>query len=179
MIRLWGQAQYSIHTGKLSGYELFLREQKEENGPWALPADFSKIDPELMASLLAETMKTLPDGLQLIAFNLDQTQFIDPRYYDLLVALIDVAPDNLILELTERHGDEAQKVEVGDLVKAAKKYAAAGLVVCLDDVGTGENVEELVSALDPYVREYKYALQNVRGTMPFDQITREIINSFD
>lgn len=46
------------------------------------------------------------------------------------------------------------------LVSAARTYQEAGLWVCIDDVGTGDNQLSLVQALSPYVQEYKFALQN-------------------
>lgn len=174
MIRLWGQTQYSIKNGNLSGFELFLREQDRVDGPWRVPEDFSQIKPELMACLLAETIKTLPEGLEFVSFNLDEIQFIDARYFDLLSEVQSKIGSHLIIELTERPGGKHEPVDIKRLVEAAARYRDSGLVVCLDDVGTGENVSALVTALDPYVHEYKYALQNVRGVLPIEQIAAEV-----
>lgn len=160
MIRLWGQAQFSLATKRLSGYELFLREQTL--GGWRLPANIASIAPAEMTTLLAQTLATMPTGLDFVAFNLDQTQFIDADYLDLLRQVAATLPFRLGIELTEHHGDEAKTVTLASLVAAARRFAAAGFVVCLDDVGTGENTAALADALDPYVSEYKFALQNLR-----------------
>lgn len=174
MIRLWGQAQFSIKTKKLSGYELFLREQKLPGGPWRLPDNISLIDPAQMSALLNETLAAMPDGLEFVAFNLDQSQFVQPEYLQLLQDVKRTLPFKLGIELTERHGDDTKAVALADLITSAKAYQGAGLLVCLDDVGTGENVGDLVEALDPYVSEYKYAIQNVRKTQPQAQIAAEV-----
>lgn len=174
MIRLWGQAQFSIHSHKLAGYELFLREQQRPGGPWRLPENISGIAPAKMTTLLAQTMATMPASLECVTFNLDQSQFIQTPYLAQLRALKATLPFRLGIELTERHGDESVPVTVADLVAAARGYHDAGLTVCLDDVGTGENLPELVQQLDPYVSEYKYAIQNVRNKLTPPQIEAEI-----
>ena len=165
MIRLWGQAQYSIENKQLSGYELLLREQKGPGDPWRLPQNIATIDPQLMIQLLEQTLSTLPAGLDFVAFNLDESQFIQGDYFNLLTELSKKIPFKLYIELTERLGAEDASVTLQQLVDAAERYQSAGLVVCLDDVGTGNNLRELVTALDPYVSEYKYALQNRRETI--------------
>ncbi|WP_125709713.1 EAL domain-containing protein [Lacticaseibacillus porcinae] len=174
MIRLFGQAQFSIANKKLSGYELFLREQKVPGGPWRLPENIAGIDPKLMTALLEQTLVALPAGLDFVAFNLDESQFVQSDYFDLLTHLAAELPFQLGIELTERHGDEAVEVTVDELIEAASHYQSSGLVVCLDDVGTGENVQSLVTALDPYVSEYKYALQNIRKQSTPEQLVSTV-----
>lgn len=174
MIRLWGQPEYAVATGKLAGYELFLREKPTADGQWQLPADFSKFSPGTMANLIGATLKTLPKDFELVSFNLDQEQFVDPAYTTLLVAVQAQLDYALVIELTERRGKGRQVIELSDLVAAAKQFQAAGLRVCLDDVGTGENQTALVDALDPFVSEYKYALQNVRGKLSLPEVAAEV-----
>ncbi|WP_461215439.1 EAL domain-containing protein [Lacticaseibacillus sp. GG6-2] len=174
MIRLWGQPKYDATSGKLAGYELFLREQQEANGRWLLPKDFSQFSPQTMANLIEATLETLPKDFELVSFNLDQEQFIDPAYVALLVALQDKLTYDLVIELTERRGTGNVPVDAQMLIAAAKRFEEVGLVVCLDDVGTGANTKALVSALDPYVAEYKFALQNVRGKLSVAEIVTAI-----
>lgn len=174
MIRLWGQPKYAAATGKLAGYELFLREKQDADGNWHLPEDFSKFSAKTMAHLIAATLKTLPKDFELVSFNLDQEQFIDPQYTDLLVRVQAQLDYALVIELTERRVHGTKTIALSDLVTAAKHFTEVGLRVCLDDVGTGENQAALVDALDPYVSEYKYALQNVRGKLPLAEIAAEV-----
>lgn len=112
--------------------------------------------------------------MDFVTFNLDETQFVQAEYVGLLANLKHSLPCTLGIELTERHGDDAVNVNQLALVAAAKRYHAAGWVLCLDDVGTGANVKQLVQALDPYVSEYKYAIQNVRHQLPAQQIFQEV-----
>ncbi|WP_407894309.1 EAL domain-containing protein [Lacticaseibacillus sp. N501-2] len=174
MIRLWGQPKYNATTGKLAGYELFLREKKSADGQWQLPEDFSQYSPVTTASLIGATLKTLPQDFELVSFNLDQEQIVDTHYIDLLVSVQAHLDYSLVIELTERRGHGAKTVDLDDLVAAAQRFQAAGLRVCLDDVGTGENQTPLVDALDPFVSEYKYALQNVRGKLSLAEICAEV-----
>ncbi|WP_125708290.1 EAL domain-containing protein [Lacticaseibacillus porcinae] len=174
MLRLWGQPKYVAATGKLAGYELFLREKQTTDGEWELPADFSQFSPNTMANLIGATLKTLPQDFQLVSFNLDQAQFIDTKYIDLLVAVQAQLDYALVIELTERRGHGSATIALSDLVAAAQRFQEAGLRVCLDDVGTGENQLPLVEALDPFVSEYKFALQNVRDQMSIAEIAAEV-----
>lgn len=174
MLRLWGQPKYAAATGKLAGYELFLREKQTDDGQWQLPNDFSKFSPSTMANLIGATLKTLPQDFELVSFNLDQEQFVDAHYIDVLVAVQAQLDYSLVIELTERRGHGTQAIELANLVDAAKHFQAAGLRVCLDDVGTGANQLALVDALDPYVSEYKYALQNVRGQLDLNQVVKDV-----
>jgi EAL domain-containing protein (putative c-di-GMP-specific phosphodiesterase class I) len=174
MIRLWGQPKYAAATGKLAGYELFLREKQTENGEWQLPADFSKFSPSTMANLIGATLKTLPQDFELVSFNLDQEQFIYEAYTTLLVAVQAQLDYALVIELTERRGIGRKTIQLDDLITAAQRFQAVGLRVCLDDVGTGENQTTLVDALDPYVSEYKYALQNVRGKLSLAEVAAQV-----
>lgn len=174
MIRFWGQSKFAPPNGKMIGYELFLREQKPGSSHWQVPHDFSRFTPEVMIGLMARTLPTLPDGLRLISFNLDQEQFVEPAYCRLTAELAKKLPYQLVVELTERRGHGSHPVAIADLEVAAKRFKQAGLTVCLDDVGTGENQQELVASLGPYVNEYKYALQNVRNKLSEAQIEAEI-----
>ncbi|KRK32578.1 EAL domain-containing protein [Loigolactobacillus bifermentans] len=174
MIRFFAQPKYSITTVKLVGYELFIREQATVGEDWRLPADFSQFKPQQIIHLLAETLKTFPQGLSCISFNLDQEQFVDLNYCRLLKTLQAQTPIRLYVELTERQGKGTASTTLQELVHAAQAYQQAGLAVCLDDVGTGTNQYELVRTMAAYTVEYKYALQNVRGRLPGDEIHTQI-----
>ncbi|KRM56294.1 EAL domain-containing protein [Lacticaseibacillus sharpeae] len=160
MIRFWGQDKYSQR--ELIGYELFLREYND--GQWRFPADFGKFTASEFAQTLVDTIGALPAGIQLVSINLDQPQFIDPQYIDQLGVAQRACPDTLIIvELTER----PYNVPIAQLVTAAAAYQDLGLWVCLDDVGTGANQVDLVEALAPHVKEYKFALQNFHNKRDF------------
>lgn len=174
MIRFFAQPKYSITTVKLIGYELFIRERAIVGEDWQLPADFSQFKPQQITQLLAATLKTFPQGLSCISVNLDQEQFVDLNYCRLLQALQAQTPIRLYVELTERQGNGTASTTLQNLVHAAQAYQQAGLAVCLDDVGTGMNQYELVRAMAAYTVEYKYALQNVRGQLPGDEIHTQI-----
>ncbi|WKF85101.1 EAL domain-containing protein [Lacticaseibacillus pantheris] len=174
MIRFWGQPKFSVPTGKLAGYELFLRERPTREGEWHLPADFGAFAVRDFDELLRATLATLPQDLQLVSLNLDQEQFVDPDYVAQLGRWHQSGGPQLIIELTERMGVGANQVTPVRLVEAARIYQEAGLRVCVDDVGTGANQPELVDVLDPVVTEYKYALQNVRGTVNVGVIRAQV-----
>ncbi|KRM10501.1 EAL domain-containing protein [Paucilactobacillus suebicus] len=160
MLRFLGQGKYSAR--ELIGYELFLRESVE--GQWQFPKDFGKFAPEDVASLLVSTIKSLPNTIQLVSLNLDQPQFIDPRYSIELGAAQRICPDTqIIVELTEHeYGISAEQLH-----NAASLFQEQRLWVCLDDVGTGANSVALAEHMSDVVLEYKFALQNFRGKRDF------------
>lgn len=172
MIRFLGQPVYNTGNNEMIGYELFIRELVD--GELKVPADFGQVAPDAVSQLLADTIDQLPPTLTMIAFNLNQHQFVDPAYLTLLDQLQQTTQIQIEIELTEKKGTGAQSLTIGQLVAQAKKYQEVGISVCLDDVGTGENTATLVSCLTPYVIEYKFALQNVRGRKSLVQIKREI-----
>ena len=170
MIRFWGQDKYSQR--ELIGYELFLREYND--GQWRFPADFGKFTASEFAQTLVDTIGALPAGIQLVSINLDQPQFIDPQYINQLGVAQRACPDTLIIvELTER----PYNVPIAQLVTAAAAYQDLGLWVCLDDVGTGANQVDLVEALAPHVKEYKFALQNFHNKRDFVTVVTRNSNS--
>lgn len=174
LIRFWGQPKFDPINAKIIGYELFLREQSMLGSHWRVPADFSCFTPETVIEMLAGTLNTLPKGLKVVSFNLDQEQFIDPAFTQLIIDLKSTVSYQLVVELTERIGNGIRNVRLQDLIDAAKHLADADVGVCIDDIGTGKNQLALVEALDPYVFEYKYALQNVRGKLDSDTIAIQI-----
>ena len=145
------------------GYELFAREY--EDGRWSLPADFNAISAIDIRRMLSEALLHLDFTTALISFNLEQQQFIDPAYVEAVALVQSRTSITLITELTER-ADAG--VTLDQLQRGAKRFHDAGLQVCIDDVGTGSNDLQLVTALAPYVNEYKFALQNLR---PFAQLS--------
>lgn len=172
VIRFFGQPKYSVLTQQLVGYEFFIREQQEQC--WVLPEDFSVFNAQQVTTLLAATLQVLPQTLTLVSFNLDQAQFIDPEYCQRLVAVQAQTPIHIYIELTERSGAPQQSVSIQQLVQAAKRYHDAGLRVCLDDVGSGENTLQLVNALSDYTDEYKFALQNFRQDYTWPEVEAKL-----
>lgn len=174
LIRFWGQPKFDPANATIVGYELFLREQSLPGSHWRVPADFSYFTPKTVIEMLAGTLNTLPKDLRVVSFNLDQEQFIDPTYRRLITDLKSSISYQLVVELTERVGKGSRNVCQKDLVDAARSLADADVWVCIDDIGTGKNQLALVEALDPYVAEYKYALQNVRGKLDSGTIDVQI-----
>lgn len=174
MIRCWGQPKYGIDKVKLIGYELFIREQSEENGEWIVPYDFSRFSPKFVTDLLDKTIATFPRDLEILSFNLDQKQFVDLTYIKLIKDVQTRSSAKIYIELTERSGKGDTKIDTTKIVLAAKAYYDAGISVCIDDVGTGSNQVELINLLDPYVMEYKFALQNVRDKYSVQEINTEV-----
>lgn len=159
MIRFWGQPRYSREPLKPIGYELFLRENL--NGLWRVPNDFSRFTPCQITDLLKKTAPQLSQGMQRVSINLDIDQFIDSRFYRAFFAVKTQLPYlRISIELTEH--SSSQIISDEQLVLAAKHFADANLHVILDDVGSGDNQINRVELLDPYVTEYKFAVQNFR-----------------
>ncbi|WP_054648547.1 EAL domain-containing protein [Lacticaseibacillus pantheris] len=71
---------------------------------------------------------------------------------------------NLFTELTERL---ASGISAESLVRAACAFHKRGLLVCIDDVGTGQNTPQMVLSMNGSVDEYKFAFQDFR---PYDNI---------
>ncbi|WP_155287609.1 EAL domain-containing protein [Lacticaseibacillus zhaodongensis] len=172
MLRFYGQPKFNLDkTDKEPvGYELFIREQRGEN--WVLPDDFTASTPEQIADLLMRTIAMLPEHVQLVSFNLEQCQFIDPAFTKAIAKVQATTNVEIFTELTERTDPN---VTNDQLYAAAQRFHAAHLLVCMDDVGTGDNTPELVVALDDFIDEYKFALQNFR---PFNHIS-EIKETID
>jgi EAL domain-containing protein (putative c-di-GMP-specific phosphodiesterase class I) len=160
MIRFWGQPKYA--QDERFADELFLREKIADQ--WTFPQDFGRFDADDIATLLEQTVKSVRKETQMVSINLDQPEFSRADYLQALPKLQAKLPDmQLCVELTERPNDVAKAA----LVSAARTYQKAGLWVCIDDVGTGDNQLPLVQALAPYVQEYKFALQNFHDQKDF------------
>ena len=171
MYRFFGQPKFDpehIAAGPI-GYELFIRENI--NGEWVLPHDFISIPSTIFGDLLRQTVSALPQTIDLISFNLEQEHFVQEQYLQLVQAVQRCTRVVLYTELTERN---AESVTVPQLVDAAKHFHEYGLRVVLDDVGTEQNNEQLASAMDDYVDEYKFALQNLRPFSSIAQIKPEL-----
>jgi EAL domain-containing protein (putative c-di-GMP-specific phosphodiesterase class I) len=160
MIRFWGQPKYA--QAERFAYELFLREKIADQ--WTFPQNFGRFDAEDIATLLAQTVKSISKETQMLSINLDQSEFARADYLEALPQLQAQLPEmQLCVELTERPYGVAKAA----LVSAARTYQEAGLWVCIDDVGTGDNQLALVQAMAPYVQEYKFALQNFHDKKDF------------
>ncbi|WP_179395706.1 EAL domain-containing protein [Lacticaseibacillus absianus] len=160
MLRYFGQPKFlNVASPELIGYELLLREYRQTR--WQLPADFTGLSSATLARLLDQTLAALPAGVALVSVNLSQRQFTDRIFLRALTLVRTRCSVELYVELTERD----EQVAPSTLVQAAAAFAAAGVAVVVDDVGCGANQLALVTALDPSVSEYKFALQNVRDVM--------------
>lgn len=151
------------------GYELFIREAHGDE--WTLPHDFGAITAPTIERLLGQVLEVLPKTTSIVSFNLEQTQFIDPAFAA-MVARVQVKTDiHIYTELTER---QDPNVTARELFFAAQHFKQLGLLVCIDDVGTGFNTPELVLQLDPYIDEYKFALQNLRPFNTMGEVESEL-----
>ncbi|RRG08109.1 MAG: EAL domain-containing protein [Lactobacillus sp.] len=164
MLAFFGQPKFALNaTDYLPvGYELFIREQAAS--AWHLPDDFNAITVDQFYQLLLNVTRNLPSNVQLLSFNLEQQQFIQPAFADMIEEVQHQTALNIFTELTERNDP---LVSDQQLLAAAQGFHRRDLLVCIDDVGTGENTSEMVLKLDDYVDEYKFAFQNFR---PFTSI---------
>lgn len=172
MIKFLGQPIYDVASGKQYGYELFIRE--ETNHELVMPVDFSQYGATEITQLLTKTVHHLPENIQMVAFNLDERQFIDHHFLQPLAKLQRQTPVKIYIELTEHLGTGDAPVTTRQLIDTAWRYQHSGLHVCLDDVGSGNNTIALVKSLLPYIVECKFALQNVRNQKTHDQIKTEL-----
>lgn len=165
MFRYFGQPKFHLqgHTPVLTGYELFLREKTPDG--WRLPEDFTRLTPADIAEPLKSTLSALPDNLTMISLNLEQCHFIEDAFLDVVAAACRLTTAPVTIELVERHDTN---VSPAALLAAAQRAHAAGILVCLDDVGTAFNNHEFAHYMNNVTDEYKFALQNLR---PFPGMT--------
>ena len=165
MLRFYGQAKFDLDaTDKRPiGYELFMRERQGDK--WVLPASFTSSTAAEIADLLSRTIAMMPDYISIVSFNLEQSQFINPDFCAAVARVQAQTSIHIYTELTERTDPN---VSADSLRDAARNFHEHGLLVCIDDVGTGDNTPEFVLDVDPYIDEYKFALQNFR---PFTHIS--------
>lgn len=173
MLRYFGQAKFTDKQQRI-GYELFLRECQAGN--WIFPENFQQIPATTIERLAKETILAFPPNTQLVSINFDQNQFIDFRYLQTIIRLNRLYKQHdiqLIVELTERHYASVTKAA---LLHAADVYAKAQVSLCLDDVSTGDNNCTMADLLDPYVIQYKFALQNFASTAIFSRDIKPVLN---
>ncbi len=147
-IQPYFQPVFDIPTRRITGCEVLAR--------WIRP-DGSVTPPDLFiplaesAGLVGElTQRIVADALAVaiqvvpgrpgfcFAFNVTPQQIAEPGFIDGLEAVIrsrGLEPENVTLELTERHG----MIDRALVAEAARKARAIGLKLALDDVGTGHN----------------------------------------
>lgn len=164
MLAFFGQPIFSStnHPGAAMGYELFVREQVADQ--WRAPTDFNQISVADLRSLLTQTLQH-PLSVTVLALNLEPSQFVDPHYSDMLIEVQATTDVQLIVELTERF-DEALNLDL--VIAAARKFHRHGLLVSIDDIGTGANTPKLIMLINEFIYEYKFAIQNFR---PFQSMT--------
>lgn len=165
MYEFIGQPKFVIDAvnQQPTGYELFIREQ--QNGILQMPQNFSQIGVKTIERLLLRAIQAMPRSVRMLSFNLEQNQFVDPAFIKMVKRVQDQTTIELFTELTERNDPTVNNEQ---LATAAKLFHRNGLLVCIDDVGTGENTTELVKLLNRHVDEYKFALQGLR---PFNHIS--------
>lgn len=165
--RFFAQPKFSgggvVH---LVGYELFVRERQGDH--WVLPSDFNLITPADFKELLLATLARISPHVDIVSFNLEQAQFVNPAYRQMVQLVQATTAINIYTELTERPDARVTKPQ---LLAAARAFHEAGLHVCVDDIGTDANDLDFVKSLLEYVDEYKFAMQNLR---PF-QYVQEIV----
>ncbi len=159
MITFYGQPRFAASALEADaiGYELLVRQYI--NGQWLLPEDFTALPPDHFEHLLRQALAALPATITRVTFNLERVHFVDPEFLNMVRAVQADTPVILTVELTERYD---ASISNPDIVAAAKAFFEAGIEVCIDDVGSGNNLPGLVEALTPYVAAYKFGLQNLR-----------------
>ncbi|GAB5053679.1 EAL domain-containing protein [Pediococcus parvulus] len=171
MIRFWGQSKFSVDPLKPVGCELFLREKIGDS--WVLPDDFAQFPPQQIADLLLQTIPVLSKDLKNVSINLDPEQFIDPEFCAVLSEVKNqLLPVTLEVELTEH--DSKFPVNSSEIQTAAKHFFEAGIDLIMDDVGSGSNQIDRTLLLNPYISEYKFAIQNFRKTRSLTSIIHSL-----
>ena len=148
--RVFYQGKFDAITGELLGMEALLRWQHPEDGLLA-PDSFLPIAEEIglvdeigewvLAQACAQTVKWLamlaPRGKQLsVAVNLSPSQIVRETLYQTIVRVLQqtgLPATQLELELTEN----ALIEEPLELAKVLERIASLGVVLSLDDFGTG------------------------------------------
>ena len=148
--RVFYQGKFDAISGELLGMEALLRWQHPEDGLLA-PDSFLPIAEEIglvdeigewvLAQACAQTVKWLamlaPRGKQLsVAVNLSPSQIIRETLYQTIVRVLQqtgLPATQLELELTEN----ALIEEPLELAKVLERIASLGVVLSLDDFGTG------------------------------------------
>ncbi|MFC6171547.1 EAL domain-containing protein [Loigolactobacillus jiayinensis] len=167
MLCFWGQPRYSREPFAPFGYELFLREGEPDH--WRVPTDFSQFTAQQIIDLLIRTAPQLPKSTPNLSINADIDQFVDPKFYLRFAQIKQQLPTvNLAVELTEHPA----KHPIADtqLLAAARSFDQFGMRVILDDVGSGDNNLARIELMDPYVHEYKFAVQNFRPAQTLEAI---------
>lgn len=159
MDTFYGQPKFELAAldRNAVGYELLIR--RHHKGQWLLPEDFTKLPPEQFQILLQQALATMPATISAVSFNLERVHFVDPRFLAMVATVQASTTIHLTVELTERHDPTIDNAKI---IEAAKAFFAAGIAVCIDDVGSGNNLPGLVEAMTPYVTSYKFGLQNLR-----------------
>lgn len=167
MYRFFGQPKFvGDGSSRLPiGYELFIRERK--NGKWVLPEDFNAITADAIGDLLGNIVDTMSSSIRLLSFNLEERQFIDPAFMDMVARIQARTKINIFTELTERRDPD---VSVADIQTAARRFHAHNLLVCVDDVGVGQNNPNLIKGMEDDVAEFKFACQDFRPCKTFREI---------
>lgn len=172
MIRFWGQPKFSREPLEPIGYELFLREYNVDS--WEVPSNFGKFSAAEIADLLVRTAPQLPAKMTYISLNLDIDQFVDPVFLQAFFAIKQqLTNTKLSIELTERTAQ--LNVSDNQLVTAAQRFKTAGFHVILDDVSSGDNQLQRVELLNPFVHEYKFAIQNFRPFASLEEIIPNLV----
>jgi EAL domain-containing protein (putative c-di-GMP-specific phosphodiesterase class I) len=171
MYRFWGQLKFQLGDDRLEpiGYEMFLR--KKIGGEWVLPHSFNEIGVDDFVDCLEATMDAMPSSVKHVSVNLEQGHFVNEVYFQRLRRLTGRFNFHFAVELVERKDPNVTNEQ---LRKFARRYYESGIGVCIDDVGTGANDMCLVEQLNPYVEEYKFAIQNVRNQKNIEQIKKDV-----
>ncbi|WP_054749816.1 EAL domain-containing protein [Lacticaseibacillus thailandensis] len=147
------------------GYELFIR--KRQGNEWVLPQDFNAITVDTIGDLLGNIVDTMSSSIRLLSFNLEEQQFIDPAFMEMVARIQARTKINLFTELTERRDPG---VNFDQIQAAAQRFHDNNLLVCIDDVGVGQNNEQLIAGMEDSVAEFKFACQDLRPCKTFPEI---------
>lgn len=157
MYQYFIQPQINAFTGTLIGYELLIRQYR--NNRWSLPRDFSTIPIKIQTDLLKSIALDLSLKINSLSFNLNRYQFLNDSMKETLIKVQhQVYPTIITVELTE---EETELQNKSKLLHQIKKYYDNGIRISIDDVSTGENTYANIIDFFPYVFEIKFAIQNM------------------
>ena len=163
----------NLQTGRVDGFEALARLTVDDGDVVGPEMFISRLGSDLRVKLFSRMLdgairqlSSLPDDVG-VSINVEASVLILDDFYDLLafaIASAAVAPSRITLEILEGEAIE----NMGSLVAALSRLKAIGVVISLDDIGSGYSSLMLVKDLPiDIVKLDRSFLQNV-SQMPED-----------
>ena len=159
-LEFYGQPIFKLSSleGSAIGYELKMYQRCKKQ--WLLEDQPLNLSVEQLEHLLITALNVIPNSVSLLSFNLAYEQFTDLRFQAMITTLQSKLFVQLVPKLTECPGSPVRGLTV---VSAVEALFDAGIVICIDNVGSGNQIPGLIEALTPYVSGYKFSVQNAAG----------------